>query len=160
MRREGMPSAVGFSSTAIAPSALRSPAASAARWKSAASVSPLCRTRACKPFSRCRRKSCFGKRELPRPAAKCTVAPKPSFFSPGKSGGPGRSMPRRNCPAASAFSAPSTAGLPITGPACLDPVLFQTAETGMAYFNLQEANVSDGIRVHEGGLSPMSNTRS
>ena len=117
-----MPPAVGSASTASAPSALRSSAASAARSQRAVSVSPRCRTLACKPFWPCRVSNCFGKCASLLMTAESTAAPKPSRFWPGKSGGPGHSMPWLNCPAPRAFWASATAGLPITGHACRERV--------------------------------------
>jgi hypothetical protein len=117
-----MPPAAGSASTAIAASALRSPAASAAPSKRAGSVSQRCRTLACKPFLPCRVRNCSRKCASLLTTAECTAARKPSRFWPGKSGGPGRSMPRLNCPASRAVSASATAGLPIIGHACREHV--------------------------------------
>jgi len=124
MQREGTPSVAGSSSTATARSAPRSPSASDARSNRAASASPPCRTRACKHYSPCRPPSFCARCAWPRRKGLCTAAPRLSYFLPGKSGGPGRFMPRQECPASRVSSPQAIAGLPITGPAPLECVLF------------------------------------
>src|SRR5258708_17958776 len=51
-----------------------------------------------------------------------TVAPKQSFISRGKSGGPGLFTPQPKCPASRAFLMPGTVCIPITVHVCPDRV--------------------------------------
>ena len=84
-----------------------------------------------------------------KPTARFTAARKQSCISRGKSGGRGRSMPQRICPASRGFSTPATAGLPITGHARLDCVPFLGRAARTMFLATQKENTGErGSALH------------
>jgi hypothetical protein len=91
--------------------------------------------------------------------AMCTAAQKPSCFLLVKSRGPGRSTPQLSCPAFRPFSTPAIAGLPITGLARRDRVLFQGMEARIMFLETQKEDVNECGHCFPCGVSHNDRSR-